>query len=137
VDQSLLRHTGQHVTRVGVDVQDVADVRSARERHGARYDVRLFTEEELSRASAHPLTADRYFAGRFAGREAVLKLLALADAPAPWAEIAIRGDRPLGVELTGSAQAAAHRWGITVIRLSIHYGRSRATAVAVADAHDL
>jgi holo-[acyl-carrier protein] synthase len=124
----------QSYLRVGVDVHDVHDEDVARIAHGKGYVERLFTEEERDYVDSYPKVAQRFLAGRFAAREAVVKVLAIDDAAAPWTEIVIEGIRSARVSLSGAASAKATSLGIGEILLSVHYGRSSVIAVAVADA---
>ena len=106
----------------------------ARSAHGTRYVERLFTQEEQDYVDSHPYTAQRFLAGRFSAREAIVKLLNLDDAAAPWTDIVLVGIRPVSVSLNGAVSAKALSLGIGEILLSIDYGRSTVIAVAAADA---
>ena len=108
----------------------------ARSAHGTRYVKRLFTQEEQDYVDSHPNTAQRFLAGRFSGREAVVKLLNLDDAAAPWIDIVLEGIRPVCVSLKGAASAKALSLGIGEVLLTIDYGRSIVIAVAAADARE-
>jgi len=119
---------------VGVDVQSVDDVVLSLSHFGDRYLQRIFSLEEIEYARVHPATRAPYLAGRFAAREAVVKVLRLDDAPPPWSDIEITGVQRPRARLTSVALDAAATLGITEILLSIDYGRTHATAVAIADA---
>jgi holo-[acyl-carrier protein] synthase len=120
-------------TRVGVDVHDVHEVAATLTNFGVRYLTRVFNSEEVMYAHAHPGNAAAYLAGRFAAREAVVKLLRLEDALTPWQVVSIHGNFDARVELQHEALLAATDLGITNILLCIDYGQRFATAIAVAD----
>lgn len=119
--------------RIGVDVQDVEEIAAAVGLHGESYLSRVCNGQEIFHVRSHPNTCASFLAGRFAAREAVVKLLRLEDAPAPWSIVDLTEGVTLRVELYREALVASKLLGITEILLSIDYGRRYATAVAVAD----
>jgi holo-[acyl-carrier protein] synthase len=117
--------------RTGCDLASVDDVARAITEHGDRYLDRVFTTRERADAGDDP----ERLAARFAGKEAVVKLLRPArDESLPLHEIAIVL-KPSGapvVELSGSARTLAERVGITSIDVSLSHERGMALATAVA-----
>lgn len=120
--------------RTGCDLADVADVVAGIAAHGERYLSRVFTVRERTDARDDP----ERLAARFAGKEAVIKLLRPTGGQAvPLHDIAIvlDGHGAPVVELTGAALTLAEAQGITVVAVSLSHerGLALATAVALAD----
>jgi holo-[acyl-carrier protein] synthase len=118
------------VTRVGVDLIEIARIRRALERY-PRFRERCFTEAERAYCESRANPAQSY-AGRFAGKEAVGKALGFGVARAfAWREIEIAGRPKPSVTLSGRlARWAAHR-GAGEIDLSMTHSRELANAVAI------
>ncbi|MGY2898909.1 holo-[acyl-carrier protein] synthase [Curtobacterium sp. PvP017] len=117
--------------RTGTDLAAVEDVVAGISAHGERYLDRLFTVRERTDAGDDP----ERLAARFAGKEAVMKLLRPApDQAIPLREVAIVLDdhgAPT-VELTGTAAALADAIGCGAIAVSLAHERGLAVATAVA-----
>lgn len=117
--------------RTGCDLADVADVVAGIAAHGERYLSRVFTVQERSDARDDP----ERLAARFAGKEAVVKLLRPnREQAVPLHDIAIVLDEdgaPV-VELSGGALALAREVGITRVEVSLSHERGLALATAVA-----
>lgn len=117
--------------RTGTDLAAVEDVVAGISAHGDRYLDRLFTVRERTDAGDDP----ERLAARFAGKEAVVKLLRPApDQAIPLREVAIVLDdhgAPT-VELTGAAAALADAIGCGAIAVSLAHERGLAVATAVA-----
>lgn len=117
--------------RTGTDLAAVEDVVAGISAHGERYLDRLFTVRERTDAGDDP----ERLAARFAGKEAVVKLLRPApDQAIPLREVAIVLDdhgAPT-VELTGAAAALADAIGCGPIAVSLAHERGLAVATAVA-----
>jgi holo-[acyl-carrier protein] synthase len=114
---------------VGTDIASVADVARSVERFGDRYLHRVYTDRELAESGRRP---DR-LAARFAGKEAVVKLLRPEPStPVVLTEIAVVHDRagaPV-VELTGGARDLAERRGIGRIAISLSHDGDYAMGTA-------
>jgi len=131
---TLPRECGESRTRVGVDVQGVDQIAVSIVDFGERYVSRVFNAEEVAHARRHPSTAASYLAGRFAAREAVIKVLNVDSAQAVWRDIDIVANPTTPrVVLCDSALELANSLGITEILLSVSHDCHAATAVAVAD----
>ena len=78
---------------------------------------------------------DESYAGRFAAKEAIGKLLG-TGVPWTWREIEIAGRGKPEVTLSGRMARAAERLGVERIDLSMTHSRTTAAAVAVAVAAD-
>ncbi|RPE82247.1 holo-[acyl-carrier protein] synthase [Curtobacterium sp. PhB137] len=117
--------------RTGTDLAAVEDVVASISAHGERYLDRLFTVRERTDAGDDP----ERLAARFAGKEAVVKLLRPAPEQAiPLRDVAIvLDDRGAPtVELTGAAAALAESVGCGPIAVSLAHERGLAVATAVA-----
>ncbi|ROP58579.1 holo-ACP synthase [Curtobacterium sp. PhB115] len=117
--------------RTGTDLAAAEDVVAGITAHGDRYLDRLFTHRERTDSGDDP----ERLAARFAGKEAVVKLLrpALGDA-VPLRDVAIvLDDRGAPtVELSGAAAALAEAIGCGPIAVSLAHERGLAVATAVA-----
>lgn len=116
---------------VGMDLVDTDDVRESLEAHGDQYLERVFTELEARQCGRDA----RLLAGRFAAKEATMKLLIEADQPLPWRSIGIhvRSDGGLGIDLTGAAATIASRRGFRLLSVSVTHWRSSVAAIVFAD----
>ena len=120
--------------RLGIDFQSVHDVAGSLRLFGSDYLESIYNDRERDYALSHPHCAARYLAGRFAGREAVLKLLNSLDSFAMWGDIILGDDYgSTTVRLRGNALLLATEWGLDDIRLCIASTKELAAAVAVAD----
>jgi len=123
-----------HVSiHVGIDVQPIAEVEASLREFGARYTHRLFTDDEIAYCGDGPAAASS-LAGRFAAKEAVLKILDLDEIVPRWRSIEVRrsnGGRPV-VALHGEAADLARSQGIHDLSLSISHGGGIASAVVIA-----
>jgi holo-[acyl-carrier protein] synthase len=103
--------------------------------HASRYLDRVYTETELRDCqSAAGYDAER-LAGRFAAKEATLKVLRPAEEAVPWHSIEVLR-HPSGwveLELSGEAATLAAGAGITSLALSITHEREYASAVVIAE----
>ncbi|WP_413602132.1 holo-ACP synthase [Curtobacterium sp. Curtsp57] len=120
--------------RTGCDLAAVDDVLAGISAHGERYLSRVFTVRERADARDDP----ERLAARFAGKEAVIKLLRPTGGQAvPLHDVAIvlDGHGAPVVELSGAALTLAEAQGITVVDVSLSHerGLALATAVALAD----
>lgn len=121
--------------RVGIDLVSVGSVRESLERHGERYAERVYTAQELADCRGERGFDAERLAGRFAAKEAVIKVLRPDDEPLPWQSIAVRrgASGAAELELTGEAAALAQRAGIASLALSISHEGEHACAVVVAE----
>lgn len=118
---------------VGIDVQSIDEVEASIEKFGVRYTRRLFTDDEIE-ICGHGPSAASSFAGRFAAKEAVLKVLDLHEIVPRWRSIEVRrsrSGRPV-VALHGEAAALARTQGIEEFSLSISHGGGIASATVIA-----
>lgn len=119
--------------RIGCDVHPVSDLAESVALFGERYLARVFTPLEREQC-AGPTQLDR-LAGRFAAKEAVIKVLQLpTTAVVPWQSIEVRTGRngvPF-VVLGGRALDLAEKQGIDRIDISLSHDAGIAMAVAAA-----
>lgn len=119
--------------RIGCDVHPISEIAESIELFGERYLARVFTPTERAQTDG-PMALER-LAGRFAAKEAVLKVLQVPSTTAvPWHSIEVRTGRngvPY-VVLSGTAQSMAQRQGISRVDISLSHDGGIAMAVAAA-----
>jgi phosphopantetheine--protein transferase-like protein len=116
------------VTELGVDIIRVSRIRETLERFGQRFALRVLTPAE----AAYVRTNAERFAGRWAAKEAVSKVLGLGVRGVGWRDIEVVR-LPTGqpaVRLSGRARSRAEQLGMGRIALSITHEREYAVAVA-------
>lgn len=115
-------------TELGIDIVKVERIRVALERFGARFSARVLTAAERRYVRDRPET----FAGRWAAKEAVSKVLGLGVRGIGWRDIEIER-MPTGqpaVRLHGRAAGRADQLGMARIALSITHEADYAVAIA-------
>src|SRR5689334_16651161 len=115
-------------TELGIDIVKVERIRAALERFGDRFSNRVLTPAERRYVRARPET----FAGRWAAKEAVSKVLGLGVRGIGWKDIEVER-LPTGqpaVRLHGRAAARAEQLGMERIALSISHESDYAVAIA-------
>jgi holo-[acyl-carrier protein] synthase len=118
----------------GIDLVDFPRIEDMVKRHGKRFLDRVFTKTEQNYAQANRNSTEK-LAGRFAAKEAVLKLLGTGwRGKIAWTDIEIV-NAPSGqptVELSGEVKKIAHKLRIDQISISITHTANFAIASAVA-----
>src|SRR5512134_1201006 len=115
-------------TELGIDIIKVARIRETLDRFGERFSRRVLTERERRYVRDRPET----FAGRWAAKEAVSKVLGLGVRGIGWRDIEIER-MPTGqpaVRLHGRAAARAEQLGMERIAVSISHEADYAVAMA-------
>ena len=115
-------------TELGIDIIRVDRIRAALTRFGSRFSGRVLTPAERRYVRDRPET----FAGRWAAKEAVSKVLGLGVRGIGWRDIEIER-LPTGqpaVRLHGRAAARAGQLGMERIALSISHEAEYAVAIA-------
>ncbi len=115
-------------TELGIDIIKVERIRATLERFGPRFSSRVLTPAEAAYVRDRPET----FAGRWAAKEAISKVLGLGVRGVGWREIEIVR-LPTGqpsVRLSGRAQRRAEQLGMVRVAVSISHERDYAVAVA-------
>ena len=116
------------VTELGVDIVKVDRIRATMARFGERFSKRVLTAGERRYVRDRPET----FAGRWAAKEAVSKVLGLGVRGIGWTDIEIER-LPTGqpsVRLNGRAARRAEQLGMARIAVSISHEAEYAVAVA-------
>ena len=116
------------ITEVGIDIIKVERIRASIERFGERFSKRVLTPGEQRYVRMRPET----FAGRWAAKEAVSKVLGLGVRGIGWRDIEVER-LPTGqpsVRLHGRAAARAEQLGMDRIALSISHESDYAVAIA-------
>ena len=111
---------------IGTDIIEIARIEEAIARWGERFLHRVYTEAELKLFYQEPSS----LAARFAGKEAVMKLLGTGKKGVGWREIEILSE-PSGkpsVHLYGKAQAQAKGLGTDKLAISLSHSREYAIA---------
>ena len=118
----------------GIDIVETSRIKRSVEEHGQRFLDRVFTAGEQRYCAAN---AKRYFehlAGRFAAKEAVLKVLGTGwRGGIAWTDIEILRE-PSGqprIILSGECRRIAAETGITSWHVSISHIETHATASAI------
>jgi holo-[acyl-carrier protein] synthase len=122
------RHPPEGTTELGIDIIRVDRIRAALARFGARFSDRVLTPAERRYVRDRPET----FAGRWAAKEAVSKVLGLGVRGIGWRDIEIER-LPTGqpaVRLHGRAAARAEQLGMERIAVSITHEAEYAVAIA-------
>ena len=118
----------------GIDLVDCPRIEQMMQRHGERFLKRVFTVSEQAYAEASRNTVEK-LAGRFAAKEAILKLMGTGwRGKIAWTDIDITNN-PVGqpeVTLSGQVKEIAEELGIGHISISITHTANFAIASAVA-----
>jgi holo-[acyl-carrier protein] synthase len=118
----------------GIDLVETERIRRLLLEHGQHFLDRVYTPGEQAYAAQTPKRQVERLAGRFAAKEAVLKVLGTGWRGAiAWTDIDIRPEssgRPL-VFLTGECAKIAHEMGITQWHVSITHIETHAMASAI------
>jgi len=118
----------------GIDLVDRSRIEQMLDRHGSRFVDRVFTAAEQAYARANRDKIEK-LAGRFAAKEAILKLMGTGwRGKIAWTDIEVVNN-PAGqpeVTLTGEVQKVARKLGVEHISVSITHTANFAIASAVA-----
>jgi holo-[acyl-carrier protein] synthase len=118
----------------GIDIVQVERIRESVAEHGQRFLDRVFTAAEQEYCSKNRKRYHEHLAGRFAAKEAVLKVLGTGwRGGIAWTDIEILPE-PSGqpkIKLTGECLRIASEMGITQWHVSISHIDTHATASAI------
>lgn len=118
----------------GIDLVDFPRIQELIDRHAERFLDRIFTPAEQEYAGRHRNPVEKY-AGRFAAKEAVLKLIGTGwRGKIAWTDIEVANNaagRP-EVTLSGEVKRIADRMRVRQISISITHTANFAIASAVA-----
>jgi holo-[acyl-carrier protein] synthase len=118
----------------GIDLVDFPRIEEMVNRHSDRFLDRVFTANEQAYASANKNGVEK-LAGRFAAKEAVLKLLGTGwRGKIAWTDIEVvnTATGQPQIKLSGEVKKIADKLGITQISVSITHTANFAIASAVA-----
>lgn len=115
----------------GTDLIEIYRITNTLETYGERFLKRIYTKHEIDFCNGKANS----LAGRFAAKEAVMKLLGTGIRGVGWKEIEIhrkRGFKPT-INLYSRAKNIANDKGIKNIEISITHSKTMALAVAVGE----
>jgi holo-[acyl-carrier protein] synthase len=121
-------HAPEGTTELGIDIIKVDRIKAAIERFGSRFSQRVLTSSEQRYVRDRPET----FAGRWAAKEAVSKVLGLGVRGIGWRDIEVER-LPTGqpsIRLHGRAAARAEQLGMNRVAVSITHEADYAVAIA-------
>ena len=122
-----------NVTSHGIDMVDCARLRESIERHGQRFLDRVFTPAEQAYCLGKKRETE-HLAGRFAAKEAVLKVLGTGWRNGiNWTDIEV-SNQPSGqprVRLSGRCREVADELGLSSVLISISHIDTHAIASAI------
>jgi len=113
----------------GIDIIEIGRIEKAIARWGERFLHRVYTDAEIRLCENRPQS----LAARFAGKEAVMKLLDAEKAGISWREIetiAYPSGKPL-INLYGTALKIANEMGLKEITISLSHSKEYAIASAI------
>jgi holo-[acyl-carrier protein] synthase len=118
----------------GIDMVDCDRLEQSIEKHGQRFLDRVFTPHEQAYCQSRKKSSLQHLAGRFAVKEAVLKVLGTGwrDGIA-WTDIEVR-NKPSGqpiVVLGGRCRELADQLGLVAIHISISHIKTHAIGSAI------
>jgi holo-[acyl-carrier protein] synthase len=118
----------------GIDIVETGRIRRLIEDHGAHFLDRVFTVAEQQYCNASRKRALEHYAGRFAAKEAVLKVLGTGwRGGIAWTDVEVVKD-PSGqprIKLCGECERIARELGIARWHISISHIETHATASAI------
>jgi holo-[acyl-carrier protein] synthase len=124
------------IVATGIDIVEVPRVAQMIEKYGSRFVDRVFTPDEISYCRSRGVP-EQHFAGRFAAKEAVFKVLGTGwGEGVQWGSVEV-AHNTLGapqIVLAGRAAEIASEMGIGIIHISISHTAEHAVAHAIAEA---
>jgi holo-[acyl-carrier protein] synthase len=124
------------VVGLGLDLVEIPRLAAFLERRGVRALERLFTPAERAYCERRQASRAQHYAGRFAAKEAVMKLLGTGwTRGVRWIDIEVvraAGSAPL-IQLHGATARIAQQRNIAKIHLAITHDGGLAAAVAVGE----
>jgi len=118
----------------GIDIVETARIKKLVEEHGKHFLDRVFTPVEQAYCARNPKRYFEHLSGRFAAKEAVLKVIGTGwRGGIAWTDIVIRPE-PSGqpkIALSGECLRIAVEQGISRWHVSISHIETHATASAI------
>jgi holo-[acyl-carrier protein] synthase len=118
----------------GIDIVETSRIRQLVENHGQHFLDRVFTPAEQRYCAANPKRYFEHLAGRFAAKEAVLKVIGTGwRGGIAWTDVEVikEASGQPKVVLTGESLRVATALGISRWHLSISHIETHATASAI------
>jgi holo-[acyl-carrier protein] synthase len=125
--------TKGQLIRIGTDIIECARIAQMIEKHGETFLTRVFTAREIQYCSTRR-AANQHYAGRWAAKEAVLKVLGTGWAKGiQWTDIEVVNETSGAptIRMVNKASDIAANLGIREVQISISHCRAYATAFAV------
>lgn len=125
--------THGRVIAIGTDIIECVRIAQMIEKHGELFLTRVFTAREIQYCSTRR-AANQHYAGRWAAKEAVLKVLGTGWARGiQWTDIEVVNEvsGAPSIRLAHRAAEIAQQRGIRNVQISISHCRAYATAFAV------
>jgi holo-[acyl-carrier protein] synthase len=120
----------------GIDIVETSRIRQLVEEHGERFLSRVYTPAEQAYCARSPKRYFEHLAGRFAAKEAVLKVLGTGwRGGIAWTDIEVAKEisgQPK-IVLTGESLRIATELGIARWHISISHIETHATASAIGE----
>jgi holo-[acyl-carrier protein] synthase len=118
----------------GIDIIETSRIKRSVQEHGQRFLDRVFTSAEQEYCARNQKRYYEHLAGRFAAKEAVLKVLGTGwRGGIAWTDIEVVKDisgQP-GILLTGECLRISTELGISIWHVSISHIETHATASAI------
>ena len=118
----------------GIDIVETARIRAMVDRHGQHFLDRVFTSAEQAYCAMNPKRYFEHLAGRFAAKEAVLKVLGTGwRGGIAWTDVEVTKEASglPRIVLTGESARIAETIGIARWHISISHIETHATASAI------
>lgn len=118
----------------GIDIVEIARIKQSFEEHGQRFLDRVYTKAEQEYCARNKKRHFEHLAGRFAAKEAVLKVLGTGwRGGIAWTDVEILNEISGApkVTLTGESLRIATEMGIANWHISISHIETHATASAI------
>ena len=123
----------QSVIGIGTDIVECDRIGQMLQKHGDTFLQRVFTSDEIAYCSRHQIP-DQHYAGRWAAKEAVLKVLGTGWAKGiQWTDVEVVRDAAgaPSIRLENRAAEIAKELKIRSVLISISHCKAFATAFAI------
>jgi holo-[acyl-carrier protein] synthase len=124
------------IVGLGIDQTEIDRVRRLLAKYPDSFRRRCFTDREWEYANRYADPSAR-LAGRFSGKEAVMKSLGTGWRRLRWTDIEVTGGGPPRVILSGRAAERAKQLGVTEVKISISYEGGTALVQAISVGEDI
>lgn len=122
-----------NIVGIGTDIVECQRIDQMLQKHGEIFVRRVYTDHEIEYCTTRK-AATQHFAGRWAAKEAVLKVIGTGWARGiAWRDVEVKnepGGKPF-IVLSGGARDVARDLGISQMMISISHCKKFATAYAM------